>query len=138
MPRIVVVGNSGSGKSFLSGKLAREWELRHLDLDTLAWEKERPTERRPLGASLRDIARFMDTHEQWVIEGCYANLLAPAVARCTRLVFLNPGTVACIENCRKRPWEPHKYATPEAQDQNLEMLIAWVREYESRQDEYSL
>jgi hypothetical protein len=52
--------------------------------------------------------------------------------------FLNPGVEACIANCRARPWEPEKYPSKEAQDQKLDFLLHWVREYESRADEYSL
>jgi aminoglycoside phosphotransferase len=44
-------------------------------------------------------------------------------------VFLNPGVEACVANARLRPWEPHKYASKAAQDANLEMLIAWIRDY---------
>ena len=52
--------------------------------------------------------------------------------------FLNPGVEACIANCRARPWEPEKYPSKGAQDQKLDFLLDWVREYESRADEYSL
>ena len=67
-----------------------------------------------------------------------ADLLSLATERCTRVIFLNPGIEACVENCRRRPWEPHKYATAEEQDANLHMLIDWVREYETREDVFSL
>jgi len=51
---------------------------------------------------------------------------------------LNPGVDACIRNASARPWEPHKYATREAQDANLPMLIDWIRAYATRTDEFSL
>lgn len=138
MPRIVIFGNSGSGKSTLAAVLARQAGLAHLDLDTLAWDPLIPGQRKPLDASLADLAAFIRAHENWVIEGCYSDLLASAIARCTKLVFLNPGIEGCIQNCRQRPWEPHKYPSPEAQNANLEMLIGWIREYETRADEFSL
>ncbi len=138
MPRIIVLGNSGSGKSTLARALAATGQVPHLDLDTLAWEPTSPPTRRPLSASIAAITGFMDAHDTWVVEGCYADLLAAAADRCTRLVFLNPGVEACSANCRARPWEPHKYPSPEAQDQNLGMLLAWVRDYETRGDECSL
>jgi len=138
MSRIIIIGNSGSGKSTLAHSLVRESDLMHLDLDTLAWDLANPTTRRRLDESLAAITAFMDTHEKWVVEGCYADLVTPVVARCTRLVFLNPGIDACVRNCRARPWEPHKYPSPGAQDKNLEMLIGWVRAYATRQDESSL
>ena len=30
---------------------------------------------------------------------------------------------ACIANAKQRSWEPHKYASKEAQDANLELLM---------------
>ena len=138
MTRHVLLGNSGSGKSTLAARLARASGLAHLDLDTLAWLPTRPPQRRPLADSARDIAAFVDASERWVIEGCYADLLALALPRCTQLVFLNPGIEACVANARSRPWEPHKYASKQAQDENLEMLVGWIRDYETRRDEFSL
>jgi adenylate kinase family enzyme len=138
MPRVIIFGNSGAGKSTLAQKLAREQGLAHLDLDTLAWEPTSPPERRPLDASMRSIERFTSTNDAWVIEGCYGDLLAIVSRSCDEMIFLNPGVEACVANCRSRPWEPHKYASKAAQDENLEMLIEWVRDYETRDDDFSL
>jgi adenylate kinase family enzyme len=136
--RIVILGNSGAGKSTLAARLARQYQLAHLDLDTLAWLPTEPPERAPLSDSIAQLERFIRANECWVIEGCYADLLAAAAARSTLLVFLNPGVDVCVAHCRARPWEPHKYPSQQAQDANLEMLVAWVRDYETRQDEFSL
>jgi adenylate kinase family enzyme len=138
MARTAIVGNSGSGKSTLALRVARAGAVAHLDLDTLAWEPTTPPRRRALAESAREIALFMDAHEHWVIEGCYGDLFEEPLARCTRLVFLNPGCEACVDNARLRPWEPHKYASKAAQDANLEMLIGWIRDYETRRDSFSL
>ena len=138
MHRVVIFGNSGSGKSTLA--LARSASLGCplLDLDTIAWEAgtETPT-RRSLEASRSAIHEFVHSAESWVLEGCYADLLELAMPHATEVVFLNPGTETCIENARQRPWEPHKYSSPAAQDANLAMLIAWIRDYEQRVDEFS-
>ena len=138
MARYALVGNSGSGKSTLAQRLARSGDVAHLDLDVLAWEPTPPPRRRALDESRHAIVAFMARHDAWVIEGCYADLFADPLGRCTRLVFLNPGVEACVANARLRPWEPHKYASREAQDANLDMLIGWIREYETRDDTFSL
>ena len=138
MQRIVIIGNSGSGKSTHAKALAARDGLAHLDLDTIAWQPTAPTTRRALIDSALAIAAFQAGHPNWVMEGCYADLAELALAHATRLVFLNPGVEACIANCRARPWEPHKYSSPAAQDRNLAMLIAWVRGYATRDDELSL
>jgi adenylate kinase family enzyme len=138
MSRYVIVGNSGSGKSTLALRLARTVGGAHLDLDTLAWEPAPPPRRRALVESTREIRAFMTRHDDWVIEGCYGDLFDAPLDRCTRLVFLNPGVEACVANARLRPWEPHKYASKEAQDANLDMLLGWIRDYEARSDTFSL
>jgi adenylate kinase family enzyme len=138
MARYVLVGNSGSGKSTLAARLARGSDVPHLDLDTLAWEPATSPTRRPAEDSAREIASFMEASAKgWVIEGCYADLVGVALFRCTRLLFLNPGVHACIANAGARPWEPHKYASKEAQDANLEMLLGWIRDYWTRDDVFS-
>lgn len=138
MHRIVIIGNSGSGKSTHAKALAARHGLAHLDLDTIAWAPSAPPARRALADSAAAIAAFHAQHPGWVMKGCYADLAALALAHATRLVFLNPGVEACVANCRARPWEPHKYSSPAAQDRNLAMLVAWVRGYATRDDEFSL
>lgn len=39
---------------------------------------------------------------------------------------------------RSRPWEPHKYKSKEKQDAKLDFLLAWVREYYTRDGDTSL
>jgi adenylate kinase family enzyme len=134
--RIVIFGNSGSGKSTMARLLEDDLGLPVLDLDTLTWEES--AVRKPLTDSLRLLEEFMHASEGWIIEGCYGDLIEAAAKHCTELRFLNPGVEACIANCRSRPWEPHKYQTQAEQDEALAFLIDWVRQYESRKDEFGL
>ena len=138
MKRIVIFGNSGSGKSTLAKKITKDSVLSHLDLDTLAWQESDSPERREIKDSRYEIDNFLMTNSGWVIEGCYADLLELVISKATKLIFLNPCIDDCIQNCRTRPWEPHKYATMKEQDKNLGLLIDWVRQYETRVDEFSL
>lgn len=134
--RVVILGNAGSGKSTMARRLAAESGSPVLALDDIAWDPG-PV-RKPINESGSLLGDFVARHELWIVEGCYAALLGPALAACTELRFLNPGVEACVANCLARPWEPDKFATPEAQQQMLDTLINWVREYELRNDEYGL
>lgn len=135
--RTLVFGNSGAGKSTLARKLSEQHGLPHLDLDAVVWEPGKVAVMRAPDAVAASLQAFLDQHDQWVIEGCYGDLIEAAAPRCTQLIFLNPGCEACLANNRRRPWEPHKYASPEAQDAMLENLQAWVSDYYTRQDQWS-
>ena len=109
---ILILGNSGSGKTTMARALQDEFGLPHLDLDAIAWAE--PGERLPLAESVA------------------------ALPLCTEFRFLNPSTEACVANCQARPWEPEKYASPKEQDERLAFLLDWARGYETRGDEYRL
>lgn len=137
MRKILIFGNSGSGKSTLASQLCAEQELAHLDLDTLAWLPSDPPQRAPLETSAQKIRLFAQQNSAWVIEGCYADLLEIAAPQAAEIIFINLPVAACIENARNRPWEPHKYESKAAQDENLEMLIGWIEQYDEREDVFS-
>lgn len=138
MNRIVIFGNSGSGKSTLARHIAQSQSLAHLDLDTLAWLAEVPPQRRDIAESCSLISAFITENSDWVIEGCYGELLRFAALSASELVFLNLPVQQCLENARKRHWEPHKYESKAAQDKNLPMLLDWIEDYAHRDDEFSL
>ena len=137
LQKVLIFGNSGSGKSTLAKILVKQEGLAHLDLDRLAWLPENPPKRAPLAKSRDQIKDFMDSHTDWVIEGCYTDLLEIAAPLASKAIFMNLSISQCIENAKNRPWEPHKYESKEAQDSNFEMLINWIKDYREREDEFS-
>lgn len=138
MRRILIFGNSGSGKSTVAARLHAESGLAHLDLDSLAWLPTQPPQRMPLADSLVLIDEFTSAHESWVVEGCYTDLLQALADQASEILFLNLPVELCAQNAKSRQWEPHKYESREAQDANLEMLLSWIAQYDSRDDVFSL
>ena len=92
MQKILIFGNSGSGKSTLARARSKEVACSLLDLDTVAWTEgfEMPT-RRPLAQSKKLIEPFLANNDNWVIEGCYSDLLDLVIPYSTEVIFLNPG-----------------------------------------------
>ena len=133
--KVLVFGNSGSGKSTYAGALAAREGLAHLD--SIVWEPGKIAVQRPDEAVAASLRSFIDSHAAWVIEGCYGELVRAASAHCTLLVFLNPGIDACLANNLWRPWEPHKYASLELQDSMLDQLQEWVANYYQRTNAWS-
>ena len=135
--KVLVFGNSGSGKSTVARALAKREGLAHLDLDSIVWEPGKIAVQRPPESIAASLRNFIDSEAAWVIEGCYGELVRAASAHCTLLVFLNPGMDACLANNLKRPWEPHKYASLELQNTMLSQLQEWVAGYYQRTDAWS-
>ncbi len=138
LSKIVIFGNSSSGKSTLAKQFSHAKGLAHLDLDTLAWQPTSPPKRLPVEESYARMNSFVKANSAWVIEGCYSDLLAWAMPEATEIIFTNLPIELCITNAKNRPWEPHKYPSKDAQDANLAMLIEWITQYSERDDTFSL
>ena len=136
--KLAILGNAGSGKSTLARWAAQQVSAPCLDLDTVAWEPGQIAVPRDAAAARADVAAFCSAHEHWVVEGCYASLVAAALPFGPQLLLLDPGEAQCLANCRARPWEPHKYASRAEQDERLAFLLDWVRAYYTRDGDMSL
>ncbi|MFY8150295.1 MAG: hypothetical protein ACOVNL_13895 [Prochlorococcaceae cyanobacterium] len=144
--KLILLGNAGAGKSTLARRLlerqsaeARLTEAHpteRLSLDQVAFAGS--SERLPLEESLEAARRWLEGRRSWIIEGCYADIIRPLLPLCDQLIFLNPGVEVCEAHCRARPWEPEKFPTRQEQEQHLEALLAWVRTYPIRSDDYGL
>src|SRR5262252_7680882 len=134
--RLILLGNAGAGKSTMARRLIGEAPIPRLSLDQIAWD-EGPKRKR-LEESLRILMEFIQSNEQWIIEGCYSDLVEAALPYCTELRFLNPGIDVCVAHCHRRPWEPDKFSSPKDQEAMLAHLVQWVGEYETRNDDYGL
>ena len=135
--RVLIMGNSGSGKSYRAQALAAQHGLAHLDLDTIVWEPGLIAVPRAPEQVRAELLAFVEGNASWIAEGCYGDLVEAALPFCSDLVFMNPGLEVCLENNRRRPWEPHKYASMEAQQSKLAFLLEWVAGYYTRDDAMS-
>lgn len=138
MKKLLIFGNSGSGKSSLAKNISETEDIPHFDLDTVAWLDSDPPQRMPLDCSFRELQAFTVENESWVIEGCYTDLLELLSPQANEIIFLNLPAELCIENAKNRPWEPHKYDSKKAQDEKLSMLLLWIAQYNNRHDTFSL
>lgn len=133
----MIFGNSGSGKSTLAKSLALKGKFPHLDLDTVAWQPVTPPQRKDISESSIIINDFLSSNKSWVVEGCYSDLLELVMPSADEVIYLNLPISSCMENAKRRPWEPDKYDSKETQDANLDMLLNWISQYDSRHDIFS-
>ena len=120
--RVIIYGNSGAGKTTMARQLQQQYDFARLVLDSIAWEPEWG-KRRSLESSIANLRHFIATHENWIIEGCYGDLIEAALPYCTELRFVNPGIDACVANCQKRYLNWEKQRQPEDERSPLEELL---------------
>lgn len=120
----------------MARRIMGDRSIPRLSLDEIAWNPG--AQRKPLAESLELLSTFLERNDQWIIEGCYSDLVEAALAHCTELRFLNPGIEVCVAHCYRRSWEPEKFASVDEQQAMLEQLVLWVKQYERRDDEYGL
>lgn len=87
MERVVVIGNSGGGKSVLSRQLAAKLRLPYTDLDAILW---RPGwQLAPVEAYQSEHARLI-AQERWLLDGLGRRESLPSrLARATGVVLLD-------------------------------------------------
>lgn len=126
---VFIIGNSGSGKSTLATHLSKRAGLRHIDLDTVAWDE--PGVRKQVADSVEELRAVLSGPS--VLEGMYVDIVEAAIGPDDRLIWLDMPVESCIENCLARPHEPHKWPSAEAQDAFLPDLLEFVRGYDERE-----
>ena len=124
--RTIILGNSGSGKSWLSARLAAALGADALDLDSIHWEPGGYDVPRDKQLSI-DLVRRSAARPTWVIEGVYGWLAQEALPTATALIWLDLPVDACIENLRQRGMRGL------GTEAGFEALLGWAADYPHRQ-----
>ena len=79
--KLILLGNAGAGKSTMARRIIGSGDTARLSLDEIAWGKQ--AERKPLEASLCELQQFLQANDDWIIEGCYSDLVEAALPFCS-------------------------------------------------------
>ena len=126
LTRTLIIGNSGSGKSWLAQRLAEQLRVPWTDLDRIHWLSDEHSIARPRAEALA-MARIEAEQERWVIEGVYDWIVSELLSRATALIWLSVGDEDCVTNIRQRE------AGRDEQDLLLIALLEWAGSYRQRQ-----
>lgn len=102
--RILVFGNSGSGKTWLSAQLANFLGLDMVSLDEVCWEPGGYYRRRAEDDVRSELSRISQ-RSHWIVEGVYGDLAETLVPRVTSLCWLDLDPDFCAESVSRRGFE---------------------------------
>jgi len=129
--RTLVLGNSGSGKSWLAAQMAEVLWSKTIDLDTIHWEPGGYNVPRDKQIAL-DMVRQEASRPAWIIEGVYGWLAQEALPQATALIWLDLPVGQCVDNLRQRGLQRGGDAA------SFEALLAWATDYPHRHTSSSL
>ncbi len=97
--RIIVVGNCGSGKSFLSKELSTITHLPLIHLDVEFWQPN--WEKTPKDEWIKKQINFI-SNEKWIIDGNYNSTMELRFKAADLVIFLDINRFTCLLSALKR------------------------------------
>ncbi|MBT4792130.1 MAG: AAA family ATPase [Halobacteriovoraceae bacterium] len=136
MKRILIIGNSGSGKTWLSEKISSRLNVDVIHFDKHFWEPGGFNKKRERPIVLDEIQE-LSKKEKWVMEGVFGELAEVATPRGTHLIFLDKNWSECNEALLSRGSESSSQLSKEDAKNNFDKLIRWAEEYYNRESKAS-
>ena len=97
--KIAIIGCAGSGKTYLTLKLAQKVDLPIIHLDQYAWK---PNWERIDFEELKKMHHELCKKDAWIMEGIYFKLLRERVEHADVVIFLDMPRSVCLWNVIKR------------------------------------
>ncbi|MDM5087887.1 AAA family ATPase [Aeromonas bestiarum] len=131
MKRILIIGNSGSGKSWLAARLAEGLTIREVNLDTLVWQPGGFNQKRPQH-EIDLVIEALAQEPSWVVEGVFGALAEQLLDAADTLLFLDLDWSVCSDSLLSRGSQSARQQDAVAAEENFQQLLGWASEYGQR------
>lgn len=131
--RIVIIGISGSGKSYLAKSLSKIYSIPIIHLDQLFWMPGGFNEKRSKDEVQRQ-AELNRKEDSWIAEGVFGELVELFLSRTQMLVYLDLDWPTCQTRLKTRGSESSRQLDPTKAEENFRHLLLWATQYWTRTD----
>lgn len=125
LQRILIIGNGGAGKTWLSRMLGERLGLPVTHLDDIRWQPGHYGIARDNAEVIEDTRRLSEA-DRWLMEGVYGWLAKILLPRTDLLVWLDVPEAECLDNIKIRGNQGG------ATDESFAELLDWVAGYRTR------
>lgn len=135
--KAIIIGNGGSGKTWLADRLAVHGGAPIVHLDEIVWQPGGFNRKRPQAEVDRLVADSKQT-TSWIVEGVFGELAEKYFGKADLLVWLDLDWPTCKERLLFRGSESKRHMGREQSEKGLRELIEWASHYYDRNDLRSL
>jgi adenylate kinase family enzyme len=136
MKKVIIIGNSGSGKTWLGMRAAAVLETPYVGLDTIFWEPGGYNRSRDFSECEARLREIQSSHG-WLAEGVFGHLADVLIPFADTLIFVDLSWEECRENLEKRGSESSRQLDPVSAEKNFRSLLEWASCYEVRDSKAS-
>lgn len=136
--RIAIVGNAGSGKSYLAQALSIAWNIPVIDLDEIFWMPGGYSEKR----ARVEVYSMIDTRKRsmtWIVEGVYGDLVEAFLDRTELLIWLDLEWELCRTSLLQRASTAGRTSSVGEHQmvEEFQELLNYAEQYQSRKNSIS-
>jgi adenylate kinase family enzyme len=134
--KLLILGNSGSGKSWLGKKLTQKLDCKFIEMDKLFWEPGGFNKKRDPELVKKDIQSSTLT-DSWICEGVFGKIADMAIESASMVILLDLTWEDCKKNLMNRGPNYEDCQSPSQADKSFEELLNWAKEYSVRENHTS-
>ena len=123
--RVVILGNSGSGKTWLAVRLAQKFGPPVVHLDDIFWQPGGFNEKRD-PAEVACLVSVAKSQSDWIAEGVYGHLAQQFLPCASTLVWLEMPWHICRMRLELRGSESKAHMGREQSEAGLRELVDWA------------
>ncbi|MEM8638726.1 MAG: hypothetical protein AAGG51_07940 [Cyanobacteria bacterium P01_G01_bin.54] len=127
----LIIGNSGSGKTWLAQQLASYSGAVVIHFDDLFWQPGSFEQKR----DPQDVLALIEQSKlasAWIAEGVFGHMARQYLRAADELIWLNLPLELCLERIRQRSAQSSQHLNRPQTEQGLNDLLAWAAQYYDR------